>query len=412
MTAAPMPGRAVLRALLGAQFFTSLADNALLIVAIALLAERAAPGWMTPSLRICLYLSYVLLAPFAGALADALPKGRVMLLATLARLGACAAMAAKCHPVLAFGAAGVLGACYGPAKYGALAELIPDADLVAANAWIEAATVASILGGVALGSLLLDAPLWAASLHTPALQASVLLAVPYAIAALCAAAVPRTAIVPATGRGAVARFARQQAILWRDPQARLSLAVTTLFWAMAAVLQFLVIAWAQDVLKLSLAQAALLQCCLAIGVIAGSLAAIRIVPADAAAKVLPAGVALGLAIVLTSGVDHLWPACALLGACGIAAGIVLVPMNALLQRRGDALMAPGASIAVQGFSENLASLAFLAAYGALLALDVPLRFLVAGFGVLVTAAMLLIAQRHRVQGAAAAPAITTHPQKE
>jgi hypothetical protein len=181
---------------------------------------------------------------------------------------------------------------------------------------------------------------------------------------------------------------------------------------MAAVLQFLVIGWAQEVLKLSLAQAALLQCCLAIGVITGALAAGRIIPAAAAPKVLPAGLALGLAITLTSRVDQLWPACALLCACGIAAGIVLVPMNALLQQRGDALMAPGASIAVQGFSENLASLAFLAAYGALLVLGVPLRFLVAGLGIFVTAAMLLIVRRNRVRRTDAAPAIMTHPQRK
>ena len=152
-----------MRAVLGAQFFTSLADNALLIVAIGLLVERAAPAWMTPALRICLYLAYVVLAPFAGALADAFPKGRVMLLSNVVKLGACLLLAADAHPLLAFGAIGVIGVTYGPAKYGILAELVPADQLVKANAWIEMSTVASILGGTALGGLLLAPPYAVAS---------------------------------------------------------------------------------------------------------------------------------------------------------------------------------------------------------------------------------------------------------
>jgi MFS transporter, LPLT family, lysophospholipid transporter len=382
--------------LLGAQFFGALGDNALLVVAIALLEESGAADWMSPALRICLYLSYVALAPFAGALADRVHKGRLVGLVNLAKLGGCVLMSARLHPLAAFGAVGLAGVYYGPAKYGILSELVPGADLVRANAWIEAATVSAILGGTALGAALLKAPLWLPGLHTVTRQASLLLGCCFAVAALWARAIPPTARGAASGRGAASRrgalprFGRQVARLWRDPQARVSLGVTALFWAVAGVLQFLVIRWAEVVLHLSIGGGALLQCCLAVGVVAGSLVVVRFVPTGAALRVLPVGMALGVAVMLVSQVSRLPLACAALFAAGILAGAVLVPMNALLQERGLALMRPGASIAVQSFSENLASLLFMAAYGLLLKAAIPVPVIIAGFGVTITTLMLLI----------------------
>jgi MFS family permease len=387
-----MNRRRAMRAVLGAQFFTSLADNALLIVAIGLLVERAAPAWMTPALRICLYLAYVALAPFAGRLADAFPKGRVMLLSNVVKLGACLLLAADAHPLLAFGAIGVIGVTYGPAKYGILAELVPADQLVRANAWIEMSTVASILGGTALGGLLLAPPYAVAS---PAHSASLAIAGIYVVSALFAAAIPARAPAQVSR---TAGFRRDLALLWRDPDGKISLAVTTLFWAVAAALQFLVIQWAGAVLGLTLSQSALMQCFLAVGMVAGAAGVSRWVTTARAMAVLPGGFALGAAILAMTLVSDLWLACAMLLTTGIVAGIVLVPMNALLQQRGDALMGPGVSIAVQSFNENLASLVFLAAYGALLALDVPVRAILAGFGVLALALMAAIV-RWRAGGA-------------
>jgi MFS transporter, LPLT family, lysophospholipid transporter len=393
MSALALLRRPAVGPLLGAQLFTALGDNALLIVAIALLEQSGAADWMSPALRICLYLSYVVLAPFAGGLADGMPKGRLIVLVNLAKLGGCILLAARIHPLVAFGAIGVAGVCYGPAKYGILAELVPEADLVLANAWIEVVTVIAILGGAALGAALLNASVWAAALHTGAHQAALLLGGLFVIAALWATAIPATACGKVRDAKLVASFGRQLETLWHDAQGQVSLAVTALFWAVAAVLQFLVIRWAEAVLHLSLGEAALLQCCLAAGVVAGSLGVARFVAASGALRVLPAGAALGLAIVLVSQVTQLWVACLALGATGIVAGVVMVPMNALLQERGNALMRPGASIAVQGFSENLASLVFLGVYGMLLTLGVPLRAIIVGFGLLVTALMLLIRRR-------------------
>lgn len=159
------------------------------------------------------------------------------------------------------------------------------------------------------------------------------------------------------------------------------------------------IRWAETVLHLSLGQAALVQCFLAVGVVAGSLGVAHWIDSAGSFRVLPAGIIVGLCVILVSQVSQLWIACVVLGVTGVAAGIIMVPMNALLQQRGSALMPPGASIALQGFSENLASLIFLAVYGALLALDVPVRTIIVCFGLLVIALVMMIARRnsHRIR---------------
>lgn len=397
--AARRPGLWLLAALTGSQLLTALGDNALLIAALALLAERGAATWTSPTLRICLYLSYVALAPFAGALADRLHKGRLIGLVNLAKLGGCLLLAARVHPLVAFGVIGLAGVCHGPAKYGILAEFLAAKDLVLANACIEVATVSAIIGGSALGAALLAMPLWVSGLHTVARQASLLSGILFAGAALCAIALPATTRRAMTMIAEARRFGHQLAALWRDPEGGISLAVTAMFWAVAAVLQFLVIHWAQQILALSLGQAALLQCCLAVGVVAGSVGVVRFVAADDALQVVPAGVLLGLAIVLISQVTQHWLACVALGATGIVAGAVVVPMNALLQRRGATLMGPGASIAVQAFIENAASLVFLAAYGLLLTLAVPIRTITISVGASVICFMgfVMLSARRRLR---------------
>ena len=262
-----------------------------------------------------------------------------------------------------------------------------------ANAWIEVATVSAILGDTALGAALQNAPLWIDSLDTATRQASMLLGSLFAIAALWARAIPATACSKSREARTVARFGQRSSTLYRDQQGQISLAMTALFLAVAAVPQFLVICWAKTVLHLSLSEAAMLQCCLAAGVVAGSLGVARFVAASAALQVLPADTALGLSIILVSQVNELWILCVALCATGILAGVVMVPINALPQQRGNALMPSGASIVVQSFSENLASLVFLAVYGMLLTLAVPVYAIIVGFGLLVTALMVLVGRR-------------------
>jgi LPLT family lysophospholipid transporter-like MFS transporter len=387
--------------LVAAQFFSSLADSALLIAAIGLLLEQHAAGWMAPALRVFFYFPYLLLAAFAGAVADYFPKGRVMFGTNLVKLGGCALLLAQVHPLFAYGVVGFGAAAYSPAKYGILPELFAPAALVGANAWIEVSTVVSILLGVGLGSFLIAPGSTVPHLlAAPAANATLLISVLYGIAAVFAAAIPHStarAVVPIAHPWRLLReFRRALCVLWRDPQGQISLAVTSLFWGASATLQFLILSWAAQALGLPLAEAALLQIAVALGMVLGAMAAARWISLHRTLRLLPTGVAIGVAVLLMTLVTQVWVAATLLLVIGVLAGLFIVPMNALLQHRGQALMHAGQTIAVQNFNENMASLAMLAVYGVLLYLDAPISAIVIGFGVFVTLAMLLIVARHGV----------------
>ena len=378
-----------------AQFFSSLADNALLIAAIGLLLERHAAPWMTPTLRLFFYLSYVLLAAFAGAVADAIPKGRVIFGTNLVKLAGCGLLLLEVHPLLAYALIGLGAAAYSPAKYGILPELLAPEQLVAANAWIEVSTLLSILFGIGLGSFLMaPSTLLPQIAGTPASNATTLIASVYLIALLCAAAIPKSKISNSAAlpplHTLLHDFRRSFVILWRDPDTRVSLAVTTLFWAVSATLQFIILRWGTQTLQLPLAQAALLQVGVALGMMVGAIAAARWIPLRCAQKVLPLGIAIGASVLGLTGVTQLWIAVVLLFIAGALAGLLVVPMNALLQHRGQLLMHSGQSIAVQNFNESLASLVLLAVYGLLLYVDAPLLPTIVGLGLFVSLTMLWI----------------------
>lgn len=362
-----------------AQFLSSLADNALLTVAIALLVSRSAPDWMTPALRVAFYASYVLLAAFAGAMSDAVPKGQVMLATNVVKLGGCGLLAYGVPPLLCYALVGLGAAGYAPAKYGILPELLPPGDLVAANGWIEGTTVVSIVAGLALGGVLVETQ------SALPVIASIFLA-----SAIVTLMIPRShaqnRAALANPRQLISRFVDALALLWNDRQARASLAVTSLFWAAAAVLQFMVLRWAGERLGLPLSRAALLQLAVAIGMVAGTIGAARFITLERALRTLPLGLLLGASVMLMAFAPDVTVTCGLLFLIGALAGLLLVPMNAVLQSRGWLLMQPGQSIAAQNFYESLASLLMLGIYGALVAMQLPLMGLLLGFGALLMAA--------------------------
>ncbi|MET5019948.1 lysophospholipid transporter LplT, partial [Burkholderia pseudomallei] len=88
--------------IMAAQFFSALADNAVLVVAIYVLKDMQAPGWQIPLLKLFFTISYVLLAAFVGAFADSMPKRRVMFVSNLIKVAGCAMMFGWAHPLLAY----------------------------------------------------------------------------------------------------------------------------------------------------------------------------------------------------------------------------------------------------------------------------------------------------------------------
>ena len=418
-----MPG-SFLR-LLAAQFASGLADNALLIVTIALLQSQGMPAWWAPLLKVGFIVSYVVLAPFVGPLADAFPKARLMAWMNAVKVAGVLVLLAGAHPVAAFIVVGFGAAAYAPAKYGLATELVRADQLVVANGLIEVAAVCAVLLGTGLGGLLVSP--WFMStfaigggvpalLHVGALVPSLLvLLFVYLLASGLNLGVPDSgARYPASRLhpGALVReFLQSNRCLWRDADGGLSLSVTTIFWGVGATLQFAVLRWASERLHVPLDQAAFLQAAVAVGVIVGAAAAAWWVPLAHAKRMLAAGVVFGLMMIVVAFTSTLAFAVPLLVAVGAVGGLMVVPLNALLQDRGNALMSAGRSIAVQGASENASVLVFLAIYTALVALDVPLVVLMTGLGLAVTLALagliaqeLLRARRGGARGAGITPA--------
>jgi len=414
--------------IMAAQFFSSLADNALLIAAIALLRDIQAPAWMTPMLKLFFVVSYVALAAFVGAFADSFPKARVMFITNMIKIGGCMMMFLGAHPLLAYAVVGFGAAAYSPAKYGIVTELLPPEKLVVANGWIEGLTVTSIIIGFLIGGVLIDKNVaaWLLARDVPIIDMGIDLPAEAAITVIVWIYVAAAAInlmIVDTG----ARYAKQHVhpwkllvgfvhccnVLWRDKLGQISLAVTTLFWGAGATLQFIVLKWAEIVLGLDLARAAILQAVVAVGITMGAVYAAATVPLKKALNVLPVGIAMGVIVAgaafyspamvpegairlgTINATYFLLVACGILVLIGMLAGYFVVPMNALLQHRGYVLLSAGHSIAVQNFNENLSILVMLGLYAVLVWLDLRLQTVMLLFGLFVAVTMLLVLLRHQ-----------------
>ncbi|HYD79984.1 MAG TPA: lysophospholipid transporter LplT [Paucimonas sp.] len=395
--------------IMAAQFFSSLADNALLIAAMALLIEMQAPAWMTPLLKLFFVISYVLLAAFVGAFADSLPKGRVMFITNMVKITGCAMMFFDVHPLFAYAVVGFGAAAYSPAKYGILTELLPPEKLVVANGWIEGLTVISIILGTVLGGALvnphvaqamlaLDAPVADTGIDTPAEAALAVITVIYIAAALFNLRIPDTGARYAHQERNPAKlvvdFAQCFTILWKDKLGQITLATTTLIWGAGATLQFIMLKWAQNSLNMPLDKAAVFQGVFALGVAVGAAAAARFVPLKKSLSVMPLGIAMGGVVMFMTLVHSLWLAYVLLIVIGFLAGYYVVPMNALLQHRGHVLMSAGHSIAVQNFNENMSVLSMLAFYAFMLKMNLDVNLTIILFGLFVSGTVVLIMRKH------------------
>jgi LPLT family lysophospholipid transporter-like MFS transporter len=391
--------------IMAAQFFSSLADNALLVAAIALLMQSHSPTWLTPYLKFFFVVSYVALAPYVGAFADRLPKGQVMFASNVVKAAGCLMLLFGAHPLASYALVGLGAAAYSPAKYGILTEYLPPARLVIANGWIEGLTVGSIILGTVLGGVLVstrvsglllhfDLPMLDTGVDTPAEAAIAVIVFVYVLAAVFNLYVPRTGValkpLPANPGETLRDFYQCCRRLWTDRLGQISLAVTTLFWGAGATLQFIVIEWARVALGYDLSRASVLQGVVAVGIALGAVLASLRVSLDRATRVIPLGIAMGLVVIGMNFVVDWRVAAPLMITIGGLAGFFVVPMNALLQHRGHNLMGAGRSIAVQNFNENVSILVMIAGYSALLAAGVSIHTVVLLFGLFLAGSMTLI----------------------
>jgi MFS transporter, LPLT family, lysophospholipid transporter len=392
--------------ILAAQFFSSLADNSLLFAAIELLKDRAAPSWEIPVLQQFFVLSFILLAPFVGAYADSLPKGKIMFISNSIKIVGCLALSIGVHPLLAYGFVGTGSALYSPAKYGILTEYLPTNRLVWANGWMEGLTVAAIILGAIIGGILIGHQFETLFIQHPffgidtAPEFAILVVLGfYVVAAVFNLYIPKLPIeheLPNTNLVYLwTDFWRCFLMLWRDPLGQVSLAVTSLFWGAGTTLRFIILIWAASSLQLDLQQATQLTAVVAIGLAIGSVIAAKRIPLEHAVNVLPLGIAMGMVIIMMAWVNDWRLAIFMLILIGTLAGSFLIPMNALLQHRGHKLMGSGHSIALQNFNENSSILLMLGAYALMIQADFSVKTIVIVFGLFVSFTMAWLTYKHR-----------------
>ncbi len=376
--------------LLIAQFLSAVADNALLFAAIALLNQLNAPSWHEPLLREFFVISYIVLAPFVGPFADALPKGKVMFLSNGIKFFGCVLALLGLPPLYAYAIVGIGAAAYSPAKYGILTEMLPPNQLIKANGWMEGTTVLAIILGPVFGSTI--------SATDPYFGIAIITAI-YMLAAFFNYHIPKMPIDHCVEQRSfnflMKDFWHAFTTLWKDTQGQVSLAVTTLFWGAGATLQFVVLRWADKNLGYDQTDATKLIAVLAVGIAVGSMIASMYVKLEKAANVLPAGIYMGLLVVCMVFVHNPMVAGLLLFSIGILAGFFLVPLNSLLQHRGHTLLGAGHSIAVQNFNENIGILLMLGAYTWMVGRNFELDHIIIIFGLFVIISMSIIAFLYR-----------------
>jgi LPLT family lysophospholipid transporter-like MFS transporter len=396
--------------IMSAQFFSSLADNALFVAAVQLLRSNESPEWQQAALVPMFAFFYVVLAPFVGAFADAYPKGRVMFVSNSIKVVGCLMMLFGTHPLMAYAVVGLGAAAYSPAKYGILTELLPASQLVKANGWIEGLTIASIILGVLIGGQLvgpvvshfllgLDFPGIDTSIDTPPEAAIGVLIGLYLLAAWFNTRIPDTGVpmrpLPRKVITLLPDFWHCNLRLWRDRLGQISLATTTLFWGVSGNLRYIVLAWAAAALGYSVTQASALVGVVAIGTAVGAVVASLRMRLEHATRVMPLGIGMGLLVILLNFIDNVWVAAPFLVLLGTLGGFLVVPMNALLQHRGHNLMGAGRSIAVQNFNEQACILGLGGLYSLSTWLGLSAFGAITIFGVLVAGLMWVIRRWHR-----------------
>ncbi|MBN8748320.1 Lysophospholipid transporter LplT [Xylophilus ampelinus] len=404
--------------IMSAQFFSSLADQALFVAAVELLRTAGAPEWQRAALVPIFAIFYVALAPLVGAFADALPKGKVMFISNAIKVVGCLMMLFGGHPLMAYAIVGLGAAAYSPAKYGILTELLPASQLVKANGWIEGLTIASIILGIVLGGQLVghtvssrllafDFPFIDTGVDTPPAAAiSVLIGV-YMLAAWFNTRIPHTGVEMRPLRSnpnhsfvrnlvaLLPDFWSCNSRLWRDKLGQISLATTTLFWGAGGNLKYIVLAWASLALNYNTAQASALTGVVAIGTAIGAVIASMRMRLDMATQVIPMGIGMGLLVIAMNFIDNVWIAIPFLILLGGLGGFLVVPMNALLQHRGHNLMGAGRSIAVQNFNEQACILLLGAFYSACTGMGLSAFGAITAFGIVVAGFMWIIRAWHR-----------------
>jgi len=373
-------------AVLFAQFLSALADNAILIAAIAIVKSQGLPN-LVPLLQESFVAPFILLAPFVGQISDAFPKGRVMFIGNSLKLAGAIAMLSGINPISAYALIGIGAAVYSPAKYGILSQMFSSSSLVRANGMMEGSTIVAILLGVLLGGWLADQSLdWA---FTGVMAA-------YTLALVANLFIPRLPAENASVNFHPVRLVKQFfiscSILFKNPDSRFSLLGTAVFWGSGTTLRLMLFAWVPAALLITDNQTpANLMGAVSIGIVLGAVSAGLWVSLAKVNRALIGGLLLGPAVLALIFVHDFYFAAVVMVAIGLCGGFFVVPLNALLQERGHETIGAGNALAVQNFTENLAMLCFVGGYSYAASMGVAINTIIIGFGSILLVAISVLA---------------------
>ncbi|SFN57795.1 lysophospholipid transporter LplT [Xenorhabdus japonica] len=372
-----------MKAVLVSQFLSAFADNALFFTILAQLKAESYPEWSWPALQIVFVLTYIVLAPFVGQIADRFSKGRVMLFSNGIKLLGAISICIDMNPFLGYTLVGIGAAAYSPAKYGILGELIDGGRLVKANGMMEASTIAAILIGSVAGGFLSDVSL---------VSALGLCALLYSVAVVSNFYTPCLAVARESEgwnpKKILVDFIAVCVSLWRNQETRFSLVGTSLFWGAGITLRFLLVAWVPVVLGIDgNTTPTLMNAVVAIGIIVGAGLAARFITLKTVRRCMPAGILIGFMVILFATQQSIVFSYLILIVLGVFGGLFVVPLNALLQEHGKRAMGAGKAVAVQNLGENSAMLVMLGLYSISVMLGASVVAVGISFGILLSLAI-------------------------
>lgn len=372
--------------LLAAQFLSAFADNAILFTIIALVLQTEhLPAWYVPGLQSVFLIAFVVFGPWVGPFADKNPKPRVLIIANCIKAFGVALILLKVEPLLAYGIVGFGAAVYSPAKYGILPELCSHQQLVKSNSWIEGSTIFAIILGTVFGARLADSSIMIALVVTIAL---------YIISAVTTLLIPRLPVRNLQSGSPLAEFRREIGTVLTTPRGQFAFLGAALFWATAATLRVIIVAWAPMVLNLDQASdIAELTLFLAIGIVAGSALAPFVVSIDSLRRTRFAAYIMAIFIAVLFAMESLWPARIVMFAIGMAGGLFIVPINAAIQDIGHQTIGSGGAVAIQNFFNNLGMLVAVGIYTIAIARGGDPVSSILVLGILVFVATLMVSWR-------------------
>ncbi|KAF4515793.1 hypothetical protein B566_EDAN000028 [Ephemera danica] len=340
------PSSHPLRGLLIAQFFGAFNDNAWKLL-VALLGIRQITAAMAPgadlesasqsqtTLTFVIFtLPLLLVSLIAGVVADRVSKRTVIVTMKAIEVGLMAAgtialfidPAGSLLPLIVLGCMGVHSALFSPAKYGILPEIVPHDRLTQGNGVLELSTFLAILGGTAIGGILLDgvgAATWLAPL-TLTLFSLIGFGASLTVPAV-AAARAEGGIVSTLG-GAIHTVRSNQTLL-------LAILGSAFFWTVASLVGQDMLVYAKTILALSDSLSGLPLASLSIGIGAGAVLAGTLSGNRVEYGLIPIG-AFGICIFLVL-LGLLGPeldgTLLLMAGLGVACGLFVVPVNSLIQ---------------------------------------------------------------------------------